>query len=233
MTARGHIRPPRQRLRLRLPHHPPVACIVPPSQPERPRVPLITVGLRPHPSSPDAGAPASGPVGRLLATMYAPPEGGAVFEFRLEDSRPGRLAIPAARTPGPADELWKHTCFEVFLGVPGESQYREYNFSPSGQWAVYAFRAWRERVADFVPAASPELRVEPTRDGLLLEAYVPAALLPVVPPGTDLQVNLAAVIERKDGRHEYWALRHVAAQPDFHARETFVLALTTAPRAVA
>lgn len=200
---------------------------------ERPRVPIITVGLRPHPTSPDAEAPWQGPVGRLLATMFALPEGGAVFEFRLEESRPAQLAIPAPATPGPADELWKHTCFEVFLGVPGESQYREYNFSPSGQWAVYAFRAWRERVADFVPAASPELRVEPTQDGLLLEAYVPAALLPVVPPGTDLQVNLAAVIERKDGRHEYWALRHVAAQPDFHARETFVLALTTAPRAVA
>lgn len=209
---------------------------MPPSVPfiqtERPRVPLITVGLRPHPSSPDAGAPGKGPVGRLLATMYAPPEGGAVFEFRLEDSRLRRLAIPAARTPGPADELWKHTCFEVFLGVPGESLYHEYNFSPSGQWAVYAFRAWRERVADFVPAASPELRVEQTQDGLLLEAWVPAALLPVVPPGTDLQVNLAAVIERKDGVHEYWALRHVAAQPDFHARDTFVLTLTTASRAL-
>ena len=86
---------------------------------ERPRVPIITVGLRPHPTSPDAEAPWQGPVGRLLATMFALPEGGAVFEFRLEESRPAQLAIPAPATPGPADELWKHTCFEVFLGVPG------------------------------------------------------------------------------------------------------------------
>ena len=48
--------------------------------------------------------------------------------------------------------------------------------------------------------------------------------------GSDLQVNLAAVIERKDGQFEYWTLRHVAAQPDFHARETFVLTLATAAR---
>ena len=27
---------------------------------------------------------------------------------------------------------------------------------------------------------------------------------------------------------EYWALRHAAAQPDFHARDTFVLTLATA-----
>ena len=66
-------------------------------RPERPRVPIITVGLRPHPTSPDAGAPGAGPVGRLLATMFAPPEGGAVFEFRLEDSRVAQLAIQGGR----------------------------------------------------------------------------------------------------------------------------------------
>ena len=195
---------------------------------ERPRVPIITVGLRPHPTSPDAEAPGQGLVGRLLATMFALPEGGAVFEFRLEDSRVAQLAIPAPATPGPADELWKHTCFEVFLCAPGEPGYREYNFSPSGQWAVYGFRAWRERIEDYVPAAQPEILFKQADDGLVLEARVPAELLPVVPAGSDLQVSLAAVVERKDGTLEYWALRHAAAQPDFHARDTFVLILATA-----
>jgi len=189
---------------------------------------MITVGLRPHPTSPDAEAPGQGPVGRLLATLFALPEGGAVFEFRLEDSRVGQLAIPAPATPGHADELWKHTCFEVFLGAPGEPGYREYNFSPSGQWAIYDFHIWRERIEDYAPAAKPEILFAPEDDGLVLEARVPAELLPVVPAGSDLQVSLAAVIERKDGRFEHWALRHVAAQPDFHARETFVLTLATA-----
>ena len=36
------------------------------------------------------------------------------------------------------------------------------------------------------------------------------------------------IVERKDGTLEYWALRHAAAQPDFHARDTFVLTLATA-----
>ena len=57
---------------------------------------------------------------------------------------------------------------------------------------------------------------------------MPAELLPVVPAGSDLQVSLAAVVERKDGTLEYWALRHAAAQADFHARDTFVLTLATA-----
>ena len=127
-----------------------------------------------------------------------------------------------------AFELWKHTCFEVFLGVPGEPGYREYNFSPSGQWAVYGFRAWRERIEDYVPAAAPEILFSQADDGLVLEARVPAELMPVVPAGSDLQVSLAAVVERKDGTLEYWALRHAAAQADFHARDTFVLTLATA-----
>lgn len=208
----------------------PTPAIVTQPAAERPRVPTITVGLRPHPASPDADAPGKGPVGRLLATMFALPEGGAVFEFRLEESHIGRLAIPAARPSAAAADLWRHTCFEVFLGAPGEPGYREYNFSPSGEWAVYAFRGWRDRIGDFAAAAAPEVRCAQSDDTLVLEARVPAELLPAVPAGSDLQASLAAVIERRDGALEYWALRHLAAQPDFHARETFVLALATAAR---
>ena len=193
---------------------------------ERPRVPVITVGLRPHPTSPDAGTPGQGPVGRLLATMYALPEGGAVFEFRIEGGALDQLVIPAPRRPAAAEALWEHTCFEAFLGRPGESAYREYNFSPSGQWAVYGFRAPRERDEAYRPATPPEIHCTQDDGTLLLEAHVPAALLPDTGDGSDLQVGLAAVIERRDGPLEYWALRHTADQPDFHARDTFVLSLT-------
>ena len=78
------------------------------------------------------------------------------------------------------------------------------------------------------PAAAPEITCTQEDRTLVLEAYLPPELLPTVPAGTDLQVNLGAVIERKDGQFEYWTLRHVAAQPDFHARDTFVLTLATA-----
>ena len=202
--------------------------------PERPRVPTITVGLRPHPgtrvleAASDTSPARVSAIGMLLATMYAAPDGTAVFEFKLEDTVLDGLRIPPPARPGAADELWKHTCFEVFLGAPGEPGYREYNFSPSGQWAIYGFHTWRERIEDYAPAAKPEILFAPEDDGLVLEARVPAELLPVVPAGSDLQVSLAAVIERKDGRFEHWALRHVAAHPDCHARETFVLTLATA-----
>lgn len=164
----------------------------------------------------------------LLATMQADPDGGATFEFRLEDCRMSRIRVPPPRPPGAADGLWKHSCFEVFVAVPGEPGYREYNFSPSGQWAIYAFRSWRARIDGFTVAAAPEIEVHTIERGLRLRARVPAAALPSVPPGGTLQVGLAAVIERSDGQVEHWAVRHAAAQPDFHARDTFVLVLATA-----
>ena len=200
--------------------------------PETVRVPTITVGLRPHPSSlpaPDSNAAAEtvSPVGMLLVTMRADPDGSAVFEFRLEDCRMSRLRLPAPVPPAAADELWKHTCFEVFMAVRDEPGYREFNFSPSGQWASYAFRAWRDRIDDFEPGADPQIEVERGEHGLLLRARLPAAALPSVPHGGELQIGLAAVIERSDGELEYWAVRHTPAQPDFHARDTFVLMLRT------
>lgn len=201
--------------------------------PERPRVPTITIGLRAHPTTAplqpatDDRPTVSSPVGMLLATMYAAPDGAAVFEFKLEDSRIEAIRIPAATEPRPADALWQHTCFEVFMGVKGEPGYREFNFSPSGQWAIYDFRACRERSEDYAADAAPELRFAQDDNAAWLEARVPSAALPAVPPGTELEIGLAAVIERKDGELEYWAVQHVAEQPDFHARNSFVLMLKT------
>ncbi|ENO77338.1 hypothetical protein C664_12010 [Thauera sp. 63] len=196
-------------------------------------MPTITIGLRPHPTTTplqpatDDRPTVTSPVGILLATMYAAPDGAAVFEFKLEDSRIEAIRIPAATEPRPADALWQHTCFEVFMGVKGEPSYREFNFSPSGQWAIYDFRACRERSEDYAADAAPELRFAQDDNAARLEARVPSAALPAVPPGTELEIGLAAVIERKDGELEYWAVQHVAEQPDFHARNSFVLMLKT------
>ena len=201
--------------------------------PERPRVPTITVGLRPHPATRplEAGtdsAPARvSAVGMLLATMYAAPDGTAVFEFKLEDTELDGLRIPPPARPGPADELWKHTCFEVFIGIKGEPAYRDFNFSPSGQWAVYDFRAERERNDDFRLAAAPQLRFERDDKEVWLEACLPADALPAAAPGTEFELSLAAVIERADGELEYWAVQHGPGEPDFHARDSFVLMFKT------
>jgi hypothetical protein len=137
-----------------------------------------------------------------------------------------RIRVPAPQTPGPTDLLWQHTCFEAFIGVPGESAYREFNLSPSGQWAAYAFTDYRQRNEQFTPAGAPQISVQCFAGRLELLATLAPECLPNAP--SHLEIGLSAVVEADDivdGAHSYWALHHPLAQPDFHHRAAFVLSL--------
>lgn len=135
------------------------------------------------------------------------------------------LSIPATLPPSFIDDLWGHTCLEVFVAVAGSNAYRELNFSPSGQWAAYAFRDYRERENFSIQEIAPEIAVTRLDDSLELNAVLAPALLPFVASGKTLQLGLSAVIEAADGSRSYWALAHPAAQPDFHHRAARTLTL--------
>ena len=139
------------------------------------------------------------------------------------------LSVPAPTSPGAADGLWQHTCFEAFVAVAGEAAYREFNFSPSGQWAAYRFCG--ERVRDTAAEAS-QLPVEPLMEislephALVLQVWLAHSALPVPQAGQTLQLGLSAVVEDPQSRLSYWALTHPAAQPDFHHRGGLALSLS-------
>lgn len=142
------------------------------------------------------------------------------------------LRLPPAAEPGPADGLWQHTCFEAFVAHPGEPAYREFNFSPSGQWAAYRFRSERARDAQAeaaCDAAQPVIECVCAPGQLLLQAWLPLEHLPAVPPGRPLLWGLTAVLEDAAGHLSYWALHHPGPRPDFHhsAGRTLALALPT------
>ena len=133
-----------------------------------------------------------------------------------------QLRIPAPQPAGAVDGLWEHTCFEAFIAVEGDAGYHEFNFSPSGQWAAYAFsdyRVHRERTISQAPAIS----FAQSNGHLLLEAVIAAPDLPQNITGKPLQLGLAAVIEMNDGSRSYWALYHPSDHPDFHHRSGFNL----------
>lgn len=137
---------------------------------------------------------------------------------------PASLCLPQPVAPaGFADGLWQHTCFEAFVGVPGLPRYHEFNLSPSGQWAAYAFAAYRQRDEAWQPAASPVITNHLEGDVLTLEAQIPSALLPTTVALFD--ISLTAVIECADGSLSYWALAHTGERPDFHQRASFTLRL--------
>ena len=99
--------------------------------------------------------------------------------------------------------------------------YREFNFSPSGEWAAYTFHGYRD---------GEELACEPVReiavrrgvDRLSLDVEIRPECLP---PGRLLHLGLCAVVEGEDGVVSYWALRHPVDEPDFHHPYAFALPL--------
>jgi hypothetical protein len=135
--------------------------------------------------------------------------------YRIEGEI-ARLRIPPARPPQRAERLWQHTCCELFACGPDAPAYREFNFSPSGEWAAYAFRGYREGVR---PADSAvEIRVKHAPGQLELAASIPFG-------AGKARLGLCAVVEEDSGALSYWALRHAPGKPDFHHAAAFALEL--------
>jgi hypothetical protein len=140
------------------------------------------------------------------------------LEFEVMDPA-AALQLPEQRMPRRVDELWKTTCFELFLRRAGEAGYVEFNLSPSGEWAAYRFDGYRQGMADLdIAAAYIE---NPVRiDGVWrMRASLDSAVFEA-----DL-ASLSAVIEEAGGTKSYWALAHASDKPDFHHPDSFVLEL--------
>lgn len=149
-----------------------------------------------------------GPVRAVTASLSATAT-GCEAEFRLEGHLPG-VVIPPATTAARRDNLWQTTCFEIFWQPLGEERYREFNLSPSGQWAAYDFDSFREGMRD-APVDAVAIACSHDETGLILMARI-AADLPV-----PAQVALNAVVEHADGAKQYWALAFPPGKPEFHS----------------
>jgi hypothetical protein len=164
-----------------------------------------------------------------------------VFDYSLDaDLLRVRVPLPvaSARTGGAGaqtvasaqigagarvDALWKHTCFEAFVAPADVPGYHEFNFSPSGDWAIYRFSAYREGVSPAQIGQAPQISLHRGAAGVELKATVRLESLADLRDAPRLKVALAAVIEDDNGRLSYWALRHAPGKPDFHHPNAFAL----------
>lgn len=135
------------------------------------------------------------------------------------------IRLPAvSASPARKDELWKGTCFELFLAIKDSLQYWEFNMSPSGDWNVYRMEAYR-RVGFQEETRIQQLPfdVQKVANGISLLAGIDLSVLDL--PEQEQELGIAAVVRAKDESETYWALVHPGPQPDFHLRESFILVL--------
>ncbi len=188
-------------------------------------VPLVA-----HPSG------GAGPVSSLLVSGTLHPSGSLTVEFQLAADLRALRMVPSVCRPKRRDELWRHTCFEVFARRDALPGYCEFNFSPAGDWAAYEFDSYRSPPHE--AKQSPiEVTVHTTGEAQIqLRARMDLrSALGTVSAATDLsdlRLNCAAVIESTDGSLSYWAAHHPGAKPDFHDAAGFCI-LVNDSRAVA
>jgi len=157
-----------------------------------------------------------GPIRAVTASITATAQ-GCEAEFRL-DGHISAIMLPRPATPARCDNLWQTTCFEIFWQPIGGTAYREFNLSPSGQWAAYDFDSFRDGMRD-APVDAIALACSHDDAGLILKASI-AADLP-----DPAQVALNAVVEHADGGKQYWALAFPPGRPEFHSEANRTLIL--------
>jgi hypothetical protein len=160
-------------------------------------------------------ADTSGPV-RVVTVQFERREAVMWLRYVVE-GEVGAVRWPGAAGPVRKNDLWTTTCFEAFVGTP--DGYVEFNLSPSGAWASYAFDGYRQgmRGADqTVVIAGLD-----GADGMVaLEGTIQ------LPAGAG-RLGLSAVIEASDGSKSFWALAHPVDTPDFHHPDSFSVTLSS------
>ena len=169
----------------------------------------MRVSLTPHPDTPSSA------VDRIEVDVERVEQGALILTYRAFGDL-SRLRIPEAQPAARTDELWRHTCFEVFVKEDGEA-YFEVNLSPSSQWAAYRFHSYRAGMTEALIEPWSLQRLEPPGELELM------AEVNLGSPGG--KFALSAVIEDIDGAISYWAINHPSAKPDFHHPDSFVLDL--------
>ena len=145
------------------------------------------------------------------------------------------LVLPDRHDSSPErrDALWQSTCFEAFIGRPGQPGYWELNLAPDGDWNLYALSGYRanlqpESRIQAMPFSLHRQALNPQEEGLegqqRLDLQLSLDLSALIPPEAAVEISATAVLESVGHGCSYWAWRHTGPEPDFHRRDSFLSA---------
>jgi len=116
-----------------------------------------------------------------------------------------------------AHELWKETCFELFLANSKEKGYYELNISPSMEWNFYYLHKYRAKVKE-VEDISLTIDSYIKDNNYIINVNMESKYLNF----EDLNLyNIAAILLNKKEKRTFWALNSTNLTPDFHNKKFF------------
>jgi hypothetical protein len=175
----------------------------------------LSYHLEPFPDGLSPGIAIVGRIVRDFSALTVEVElGGDLGEVVLE----GTGESPARR-----HGLWEGTCLELFL-APGDSPvYWEFNLSSAGHWNVYRFSDYRQEMREEEAFGNLPFKFHRKPGSLVLAMEIDLAGIIHTPQSLDAAV--CALVKHRGGPMSYWALTHCGPRPDFHRRESFILAI--------
>jgi len=124
--------------------------------------------------------------------------------------------FPSKSTPKRDNELWKLTCFELFLANENEEAYYELNFSPSLAWNFYYLSAYRSEVEELKLLNSPKIECFEAKNVFKIVFELAIENLEKFE-----LYNVACILLNKENERTFWTIKHLNSQPDFHDKASF------------
>ena len=118
-----------------------------------------------------------------------------------------------------ANELWKATCFELFLANSKIQSYYEINISSMLHWNVYSLKKYRAEPKEFIIFSKPFIEIREGDQSYKIDFELECKELYLAEFD---QYNLAVILLNMENKREFWTLNPVGESPDFHNRDGFI-----------
>jgi len=117
------------------------------------------------------------------------------------------------------DNLWKSTCFELFLASKTNKKYLELNISPSLDFNIYKFSDYRLGMKNENNLEILEINRKKEDNYFALNFIIRKKTIFNI---KDIIFNISAIIKYSNDKSMYYAINHDEKKPDFHKKENFV-----------
>ncbi len=138
------------------------------------------------------------------------------IEFKIIGNLQALMIESVSQNPVFRDEIWKSTCFELFVLGADDRSYSEFNFAPNGDWAAYHFDDYREGMKNLT-IMRPNVELITNEGALSVVIELATETIPINNNG----IGICSILETQDGK-SYWALKHCKDKPDFHQKHCFL-----------
>ena len=138
-----------------------------------------------------------------------------IINFKIEGEVDNYIfPLPSKQKRG--HELWKATCFELFLGYNNQTEYQEINISPLAEWNHYSFTNYRKDLKENLTELNPLIKTLKTKESysISFESDFEERIIK-----NKLIFNLAVILLDHQGTRHFYTINRKEKEVNFHLKK--------------